>query len=269
MMIAVAVWTVFGSAVGSFLNVVIHRVPAGRSVVSPPSACGACGHEIRWYDNIPIVSWLALRGRCRDCAAPISVRYPLIEVAGAVAFGLVAWAFYPAAGPTAAVVADWIVLGALQFLAAASIALAAIDLETRRLPNAIVVPAAMAGALAFVAAAALTTDWSALLGAALGGLVLSGFYALPALVRPGSMGMGDVKLAGVLGLFLGWLGMESWLVGAIGGLLIGGVVGVALLALGQRGTTVALGPWLLAGAWLGILAGPAISAGYLGIFGFH
>jgi leader peptidase (prepilin peptidase)/N-methyltransferase len=268
-MVAVAVWALFGSAVGSFLNVVIHRVPAGRSVVSPSSACGACGHEIRWYDNIPIVSWLALRGRCRDCSAPISARYPLIELAGAVAFGLVAWAFFPGAGSPTAVAADWIVLGAFQFLAAASIALAAIDLETRRLPNAIVAPVAAVGAVAVLAAAALTGDWAALLGAAVGGLVLGGFDGVPALVRPGSMGMGDVKLAAVLGLYLGWLGVETWLVGVIAGFLISGIVGVTLLAAGRRGTTIALGPWLLAGAWIGILAGPALSSGYLAIFGLH
>ncbi|GHF20927.1 prepilin peptidase [Pseudolysinimonas yzui] len=268
-MVAVAVWAVFGSAVGSFLNVVIHRVPAGRSVVRPSSACGACGHEIRWYDNIPILSWLALRGRCRDCSAPISARYPLIELAGAAGFGIVAWAFFPGTGSTTQVVADWIVLGAFQVLAAASIALAAIDLETRRLPNVIVAPLAAVGAVAFLAAAVLAGNWSALLGALVGGLVLGGFYALPALVRPGSMGMGDVKLAGVLGLYLGWLGLETWLVGVVGGFLIAGIVGVALIAAGRRGTTVALGPWLLAGAWLGILAGHIIAAAYLGIFGLH
>ena len=95
MTIALAVGA-FGALIGSFLNVVVHRVPARRSVVSPPSACGACGHAIRPYDNIPIVSWLVLRGRCRDCRAPISPRYPLVELATALVFAIVAWVFAPA-----------------------------------------------------------------------------------------------------------------------------------------------------------------------------
>jgi leader peptidase (prepilin peptidase)/N-methyltransferase len=268
-MVAVAIWSVFGSAVGSFLNVVIHRVPAGRSVITPGSACGACGHEIRWYDNVPILSWLILRGKCRDCSAPISVRYPLIELAGAVFFGAVAWRFLPALGTTSEVVVDWIALAAFQFLAAASIALAAIDLETRRLPNAIVAPTALVGLAALFATALLTGQWMPLLGAALGALAYGAFYAIPAFVRPDAMGMGDVKLAAVLGGYLGFLGIQYWLVGVIVGALVGGIVGVALLASGRRGTTVALGPWLLVGAWVGIFAAPAIATAYLSLFGLH
>ena len=94
-MIMVAVIGIFGALIGSFLNVVIYRVPLGRSVVAPASACGQCGHPIRWYDNIPVISWLVLRGRCRDCGAHISVRYPLVELAGAVAFVFVALRFVP------------------------------------------------------------------------------------------------------------------------------------------------------------------------------
>lgn len=265
-MVAVALWSAFGTAVGSFLNVVIHRVPAGRSVVTPASACGACGHPIRWYDNIPIVSWLLLRGRCRDCSAPISARYPLIELAGAVFFGVVAWRFLPEAGVSATAAADWLVLGAFQFLAAASIALAAIDLETRRLPNVIVLPAGVVGLVAFLAAAVLTGAWAPLLGAAVGLIVLGGVYAVPAFLRPDALGMGDAKLAAVLGVYLGWLGVESALVGIVLGFLIAGVVGVVHLARGRRGA-VALGPWMLAGAWLGILAGPQIAQTYLALFG--
>lgn len=265
-MVAVALWSAFGSAVGSFLNVVIHRVPAGRSVVAPASACGACGHAIRWYDNIPLVSWLALRGRCRDCAAPISARYPLVELAGAVFFGVVAWRFLPESGFSAAIAAEWVVLGAFQFLAAASIALAAIDLETRRLPNVIVLPAGLVGIGAFLVAALLTGAWAALLAAGVGLFVVGGLYAVPAVIRPAAMGMGDVKLAAVLGAYLGWLGLESALVGVVLGFLVAGVVGVVQLARGRRGT-IALGPWMLVGAWAGILAGPQIAHAYLGLFG--
>lgn len=268
-MAAVAIWSVFGTAVGSFLNVVIHRVPAGRSVVTPGSSCGSCGHEIRWYDNVPIVSWLVLHGRCRDCAAPISVRYPLVELAGAIFFGVVAWRFLPGIGTLPAVIGDWVVLAAFQFLAASSIALAAIDLDTRRLPNAIVGPTAAVGLAAFVATGAVTNDWMPLLGAALGAIGYAAFYAIPALLKPGAMGMGDVKLAAVLGGFLGFLGIQYWLVGVVVGALAAGVFGTALLASGRRGATVALGPWLLAGAWASILAAPAISGAYLALFGLH
>ena len=126
----VAVCTVFGLAIGSFLNVVVWRVPRKESVVSPPSACPACGAGIRGYDNIPVGSWLVLRGRCRDCAEPISARYPLVEAGTGVTFGLVAWMVGPSWG-----------LPAFLYLAGISIALALIDLDTFRLPNAIVLPA--------------------------------------------------------------------------------------------------------------------------------
>ncbi|MEO8528712.1 MAG: prepilin peptidase, partial [Pseudolysinimonas sp.] len=142
-MVAVLVGT-FGTFIGSFLNVVVYRVPLGKSIVSPPSACGSCGHEVRAYDNIPLISWLVLRGKCRDCAAPISIRYPLVELAGAVAFGLVAWRFLPAvfaAVGTLALIATILQLVAFLYLASISIALALIDLDTKRLPNTIVLPA--------------------------------------------------------------------------------------------------------------------------------
>src|SRR6478752_7715383 len=136
---------VFGLLIGSFLNVVVYRLPAGRSIVSPPSACGSCGTEIKPYDNIPVVSWLALRGRCRTCRSAISVRYPLVEAATAGAFALVAWWFWagpqaPAAGGTQALVAGLLTLMAFLYLTAITIALALIDLDTHRLPNAIVLP---------------------------------------------------------------------------------------------------------------------------------
>lgn len=121
--------TLVGLAIGSFLNVVVWRVPRGESVAHPPSACPRCGHVIRPRDNVPVLSWLVLRGRCRDCAAPISARYPLVEAGTAVLFGLTAWF----AGPA------W-VLPALLYLAAVSVALALIDIDTKRLPNAIVLP---------------------------------------------------------------------------------------------------------------------------------
>jgi leader peptidase (prepilin peptidase)/N-methyltransferase len=260
----------FGSLIGSFLNVVVYRVPAGRSIVTPPSACGACGHAIRWYDNVPVISWLVLRGRCRDCSARISVRYPLVELGSALFFALVALVFVPpiaAADDVAGIVAGIVQLAALLYLAAISIALALIDIDTQRLPDVIVMPAYIVSAAAFTTVAALTGAWAALLTAGIGMLILGGFYLLILLVRPDAMGFGDVKLAGVLGFYLGWLGWASLAVGAIGGLIIGGLVGVVMLASRGRKARIAYGPWLLAGAWLGILAGPAIATWYLGIFG--
>lgn len=269
-MMAAVLIGAFGGLVGSFLNVVVYRVPRGMSVAFPPSACGACGHAIRPYDNIPVVSWLLLRGRCRDCGSRISLRYPLVELGGAIAFGLVAWRFLAdlAAATTGALaVAAALQLVAYLYLVSISVALALIDLDTRRLPNAIVLPAYPIAAVLLGVAAVLAGDLGDAFTALLGAFALGGVYLVLAVARPGGMGMGDVKLAGVLGLFLGWLGIPTLLVGAIGASLIGGVVAAVLLIAGRAKEPVPFGPILLAGAWLGILLGDQIAAGYLAVFG--
>ncbi len=270
-MAATLVLGAFGSIIGSFLNVVIYRVPRGRSLVSPPSACGACGHAIRWYDNIPLVSWLVLRGRCRDCGSRISVRYPLVELLTAAAFVGVAIRFVPgvvAAEGAAALVGALLVLAAFLYLAAITIGLAAIDLETFRLPNAIVLPAYAVATVLFTAAAALSGSWDRLAASGIGLLVMGALYLVPLLVRPDAIGGGDVKLAGVLGAFLGWLGWGALGVGIVAGFILGGLFGVALIVAGRgRRARVAFGPWMLAGAWVGVFAGDALLAGYLGLFG--
>lgn len=265
---------VFGALIGSFLNVVVYRVPAGRSIVSPPSACGSCGTEIRPYDNIPVVSWLALRGRCRTCRSAISVRYPLVEAATAGAFALVAWWFWagpqaPAAGGTQALVAGLLTLVAFLYLTAITIALALIDLDTHRLPNAIVLPSYVVGLVLLGAAALVGGDPMALLRAVIGAAALFLFYLILALVYPGGMGFGDVKLAGVLGLFLGYLGWAPLAVGAFAAFLLGGVFALILVAARRagRGSGIPFGPWMLAGAWVGILAGPTIGSAYLALLG--
>ena len=261
----------FGSLIGSFLNVVIHRVPAGRSLVTPASACGACGHAIRWYDNIPVVSWLVLRGRCRDCSARISARYPLIELGTALAFALVAAVFIPpilSASTTLQAGSAALVLVAFLYLVAISIALTAIDLETHRLPNAIVLPAYAVGAVVFALAAFVGGAWGSLATAGLGMLIMGGVYLVPLLIRPDAIGGGDVKLAGVLGLFLGWLGWAHLGVGIVSGFLLGGLYGLGLILAGRgRRARVAFGPWMLLGAWVGILAGEPLLAAYLSLFG--
>ncbi|MCU1418122.1 MAG: prepilin peptidase [Schumannella sp.] len=270
--LAVTAFGIFGSLIGSFLNVVVFRVPAGRSVVSPPSACGSCGTRIRPWDNIPIISWLALRGKCRDCAAPISVRYPLVELGGALFFALVALVLGPsvAASTTiAATIAASLVLVAFLYFAAISLALALIDLDTGRLPNVIVLPAYAVGAALFGTAAVVTGQSGPLIVAAIGATALGLAYLIMFLVFPGGMGFGDVKLAGVIGLFLGYLGWEELIVGSVSAFILGGFFSIALLALrkARAKTGVPFGPWMLGGAWMGILAGPTIATAYLALFG--
>jgi len=263
---------VLGALVGSFLNVVIYRVPRGVSIVAPPSACPACGHRIRPHDNIPILSWLLLRGRCRDCGAGIAARYPLVEAATAALFVLVGVAFLPgvmlATSPWSALAAG-AVLVAYLWLAGASIALAAIDLDVHRLPNAIVLPtfAIVAGILSL--AAVLTAQWDALIRLGIGALVVGGLYFLLAVAVPGGMGFGDVKLAPTLGAALAVLGWGPLAVGVLGGFVLGGVVGLVLVLARRagRGSRVAFGPWMLAGAWVGILGGEPIARAYLSLFG--
>jgi len=252
---------VFGLVVGSFLNVVVHRVPEHGSLL-PRSACPRCGHRIRAWDNIPVLSWLVLRGRCRDCRSRISVRYPLVEAGTAILFALtVRWTG-----------ASWSLL-ALLFLVAVSVALALIDLDVHRLPDVIVLPSIGVGVLLLALASwnpGGVSDWGALPRAVLGGLALCGFYLVVALVYPGGMGLGDVKLAGLLGLYLTWFGWPTLLVGGFAGFVLGGVFAVGLLIARRatKGSGIPFGPWMLLGAAVGIVAGRSIWSAYLGLIGF-
>lgn len=254
----------FGLVIGSFLNVVIYRVPAGIPLTRE-SRCPRCDAPVRPWQNIPLVSWVLLRGKCASCGAPISARYPLVELATGLAFVGVVGLFLDDA-VTGAVTP---VILAYEYLAAISIALALIDLDTRRLPNAIVLPAYAVLGILFTTACLLGAPWEALLRAAIGGATLYAFYFLLRLIRPGGMGGGDVKLAGVLGMALGWLGWGSLIVGAFAAFILGGVVGVALM-LARRATrksAIPFGPWMIAGAWIGIVAGEDIAHWYLGLLG--
>ncbi len=265
---------VLGLAIGSFLNVIIYRIPAGRSIVTPASACPICGSSIRGYDNVPVVSWFVLRGKCRNCAAPISARYPLVELGTGVFFVAVAVYFAPAilAAPhTRGLVGELLVLAAFLYLAAVSVALALIDIDVHKLPNRIVLPAYAVGAALFTAASIVSSDYSILLrvGIAMAALFLS--YFLMAFVYPAGMGLGDVKLAGVLGLYLGWIGWGAVVVGALGAFILGGIYAFVLI-LGKRANRksgIPFGPWMLAGAWIGIGVGNEAFAGYLSIFGLR
>jgi len=257
--LAVAAGALLGLAIGSFLNVVVWRVPRGESVVSPPSACPRCGHPVRPRDNVPVVSWLLLRGRCRDCAEPIAVRYPLVEAGTAAVFGLVVWW----SGP------GW-VTPALLYLAAVSVALTLIDLDVHRLPDAIVLPS-YAVAVVLLALASWnptgTADWAALLRALIGGAALLAVYFVLVLAYPRGMGLGDVKLAGLLGLYLAWAGWAELVVGWFAAFALGGVFSLVLIATGRakRGSGIPFGPWMLLGAWVGLALGGPVADWYLGL----
>lgn len=260
-----------GLAIGSFLNVVVYRVPAGKSL-TPDSACPKCGTAIRKRDNIPVLSWLLLRGKCRGCAQPISARYPLVEAFTAVAFVLVTARFGPAlvdAATAPDAVAGALELVAFLALTAVSIALALIDLDTRTLPNVIVLPSLLAGILLLGVAGLLRGDLGAVAQALIGGAALFAFYLVLALIKPGGMGFGDVKLAAVLGLYLGFLGWGNLLVGAFAAFLFGGVFGLLLIAVRRAGrkSAIPFGPWMILGAWLGVFAGEFLARGYFDAVG--
>ena len=255
-MIAILVG-LFGLIIGSFLNVVAWRVPNGQSVVSPPSACPQCGHTIRARDNIPVLSWLILRGKCRDCKAPISAQYPLVEAATGVLFVLVFWKF-----------GLGLEFVAYAYLAALAVVLTVIDLTVHRLPDVLVLPAYPILLALFSVQCLITGDWWPLATAAIGGVILFAIYFAAALIYPGGMGFGDVKLAGVLGIALGYLGWGPLVVGGFAAFLIGGLIGIVILAAkrGGRRTGIPFGPSMLAGAAVGITIGAPLWDAYTGIW---
>lgn len=254
-----------GLIIGSFLNVVIYRVPAGIPLTRP-SQCPACDAPVRPWQNVPVVSWLVLRGRCASCGQPISARYPLVELATGLAFVAV-MLFFLTTDPSAVGRPEfWLTLVAFLYLTSISIALTLIDLDTHRLPNPIVLPAYVVLTALFIAACLFGASWEALLRAAIGGAVLYAFYFVLRLARPGGMGGGDVKLAGVLGIALGWIGWGALVVGAFAAFVLGGVFGIALMLMRRAGrkTAIPFGPWMIAGAWVGIFAGEQLAQWYLG-----
>jgi len=256
--VLIAGCALLGLLVGSFANVVIYRVPAGESIVSPGSACPVCGHDIRWYDNVPVVSWLVLRGRCRDCGEAFSVRYPLVELAMGVLFGLAAWRLGP----------SWLLPGELLFVWTL-VVLALIDAATRRIPNRLTYPLTPALLVLLAGGALIAGLPEVALRALLGGVAAGGALLLLALIAPRGMGMGDVKLAAFIGIGLGALGWPEVVVGLLGGFLLGGVAGVALLATGvrTRKDMIPFGPYLAAGAVLSLLWGAQLADSYLSLWG--
>ncbi len=244
---------VLGLIVGSFLNVVIWRVPRDESVVSPRSRCPQCGNELRNVDNIPVVSWLLLRGKCHFCGNPVSARYPLVELLTGVLFAAVAARFG----------LDW-ALPAFLVLTAGLVALSGIDLDHHRLPTKVVYPTLFLMAPLFVLAAAMTGEWDDLADAAIGGAIGFGVLFVIAFISPKGMGFGDVRLAGVLGVALGWLSLKHVAVGLFLGFLTAAVVGVALIATKVKGRKdrIPFGPFLAAGALLAVFAGDAVLEWY-------
>jgi leader peptidase (prepilin peptidase)/N-methyltransferase len=246
-----------GLAVGSFVNVVIWRVPRGESVVRPASHCPQCRSAIRVRDNVPVLSWLALGGRCARCRLPISPRYPLVELLTGALF--VALGLRLGARPQ---------LLAFLYLAAVAVALAAIDIEVQRLPDRLTLPSYLVGLVLLSVSAGLDGQPGALLRALIGMAALFAGYAILVLVYPSGMGLGDVKLAGVLGLYLGWLGWGSFAVGVFAAFLLGGLVGLAMLLGGAgRKARLPFGPYMVTGAMIGILAGQPLWSAYLHALG--
>ena len=250
-----------GLAIGSFLNVVIYRVPAGVSIVHPPSRCPGCGSAIRNRHNVPVLGWLSLRGKCADCAASISVRYPLVELATGVLFVAV----------TVRVVHLHIAaaLPAYLYFVAAGLALAFIDFDHRRLPNAIVLPSYVVLAVLLTVASLSSHDWWALARAAISAAALFAIFFAIAFAYPAGMGFGDVKLAGVLGGLLGYVSWSALVVGGFAGFLLGAVVGAFMLALGGGGrkTAMPFGPFMILGALVALFWSGPIAHLYLHLVG--
>ena len=245
-----AIAGVLGLIVGSFLNVVIHRLPRGESIASPPSRCPRCGARVAPFDNIPVLSWLLLGGKCRHCRAPISVRYPLVELSNAIL-----WALVVRTAPS------WGDAATGVFLVSSCLALLAIDYDHQILPDWITLPGTAVGlALAFVSLR--RTPLQALLGAAIGagGLFLLAFI-YEKIAKQEGMGLGDVKMLGMIGSLLGPTGVVvTLLLGSVSGSVVG--VGLILTRGGDAKTKLPFGVFLALGAIAAWFFGEPLVARY-------
>jgi leader peptidase (prepilin peptidase)/N-methyltransferase len=267
----VVVAGVLGLVIGSFLNVVAYRVPAHISLLRE-SRCPHCDAAIAPWHNVPILGWIALGGKCASCKAPFSARYPIVEAITGAAFAVVTWwgmAAYSdgwdvSSTDVSSIWALALVIVAYLYFAALSIVLTLIDLDTHRLPNGIVLPSYLVAGTLLTLAAWLGGDWAAWARSGIGMAALYTLYFVLRLVRPGGMGGGDVKMAGVIGLYLGWVGWGALAVGAFAAFLFGGVFGIALILARRAGrkTAIPFGPWMILGAWTGLFAGEAVGRWY-------
>jgi leader peptidase (prepilin peptidase)/N-methyltransferase len=240
-----------GLCIGSFLNVVIYRLPLKKSIVSPPSRCRDCDYLLRWYDNIPVLSWLWLRGRCRKCRTAVSIQYPIVELITGALFVLVIW--LTPVGP---------LLGSRLILVCILIALFGIDLEHQILPNSITLPGIVIGLLFSLIAPPGWKD--ALIGAALGGGLLYGIaWAYYLWRREEGMGMGDVKMLAMIGAFLGW---KAVLVTLVLSSFSGAIIGVSMMAVQKGDMKYALpfGTFLAIGTVIAMFVGDPLVAWYAG-----
>ena len=246
--VALALFVV-GLCMGSFLNVVIARVPEGRSVVSPRSACPRCGAEIEWYDNVPLVSYALLRARCRRCGEPISLRYPIVELLTGLLFVLAGWQL----GLSIDLLPALLLLTTL-------VAITAIDLDRQLIPDVLSLPGIAVGLL--ISSATGRPGW---LDSLLGTLVGGSIFFLIIVASRGGMGGGDMKLGAMLGAFLGW---KLVLVAILLSVLAGGLVAIVLLALRRRGRkdAVPFGPFLALGGAVSLFWGQPLLEWYLGVF---
>jgi leader peptidase (prepilin peptidase) / N-methyltransferase len=248
---AIATAAFGGLLLGSFLNVVVHRLPLRLSLVSPGSACPSCGTAVRPQHNVPVLSWLMLRGRCHDCATPISARYPLVEAGTAALLAAVAAVHF---GDTTQLVLGLVLVGFL-------VPMALIDLDHRIIPNRLTAPAAV-----LAIALGLLLDPAGEPERLIAGVSAGGFLLVAALVRPGGMGMGDIKLAGVLGLFLGAPVALALMVALMTGTFVGAAIIARKGVKDGRRTAVPFGPFLALGAFVAVLAGGPLLDAYLGVF---
>jgi leader peptidase (prepilin peptidase)/N-methyltransferase len=250
--VRIAIALPLGLAFGSFLTVAIHRVPAGGSLVAPRSRCPACGTQIAGRDNVPVVSWVLLRGRCRSCGARISPVYPLMELATAALFVAAALWFEDV----------WVAVVMAPFLGL-MLALAVIDIRHKIIPNRLIYPSLLMFA-AYLVVAAVAGGGTDVLDGVIGFLAYGGVILIVALISPRGMGMGDVKLAALIGMVIGAIDLPSVAVAAGMGILLGGLAAiVALLAGKGRKSVLPFGPFLAAGAAIGAFFGPEIADAYL------
>jgi leader peptidase (prepilin peptidase) / N-methyltransferase len=243
----------FGLLIGSFLNVVIYRLPRGQSLVSPPSTCPGCGTRIRPIDNVPVLSWLILGGKCHKCRAPISVQYPIVEIVTGLLFALVAW--LTPVGP---------LLAARLILVVILIVLFGIDLHHQILPNVITLPGI---AIGFLFSLVGPPGWvESLIGIALGGGILyaiaAAYYAVR---REEGLGMGDVKMLAMIGAFLGWKAvLVTLILSSFAGALVG--IGIMVFSKGSMRLALPFGTFLSLGALAAMLVGEPLVTWYSGFF---